>query len=50
MPGLGELVLHHAAPQPEPLLVQLLVVGGDVPEPHVARQQDLLVPVLVEGD
>ena len=50
MPGLWVLVLHHPPPQPEPLLVQLLVVGRDVAEPDVARQQDLLVPALVEGD
>ena len=50
VPGLWVLVLHHPSPQPEPLLVQLLVVGGDVAEPDVARQQDLLVPALVEGD
>ena len=33
-----------------PLLVQLLIVGGNVAEPDVAGEQDLLVPALVEGD
>ena len=50
VPGHGELVLHHPPPQPEPLLVQLLVVRWDVTEPDIAREQDLQVPVLVEGD
>ena len=48
VPGLGILVLHHPPPQPEPLLVQLLVVGRDVTEPDVPSQEDLQVPVLVE--
>ena len=33
-----------------PLLVQLLIVGGNVAEPDVAGEEDLLVPALVEGD
>ena len=33
-----------------PLLVQLFIVGGDVAEPDVAGEEDLLVPALVEGD
>ena len=32
------------------LLVQFLVVRRDVAKPNVAGKQDLLVPVLVEGD
>ena len=50
MPGLGELVLHHPPPQPEPSLVQFLVVRRDVAEPDVAGEEDLQVPVFVEGD
>ena len=43
-------MFHHPSPQPEPPLVQLLVVRGDVAEPDIASEEDLQVPVLVEGD
>ena len=43
-------MLHHPPPQPEPSLVQLLVVWRDVAKPDIAGEEDLQVPVLVEGD
>ena len=43
-------MLHHSPPQPEPSLVQLLVVRRDVAKPDIASEEDLQVPVLVEGD
>ena len=50
LPALRKFVFHHSPPQPEPPLVQLLMVGGDVAEPDIASQEDFQVPVLVEGD
>ena len=50
LPALRKFVFHHPSPQPEPPLVQLLVVWRDVAKPDIASEEDLQVPVLVEGD
>ena len=43
-------MLNHSPPQPKSFLVKLWVVRGNVTEPYVASNEDLLIPVLVEGD
>jgi hypothetical protein len=39
VPGLGVLMLEHSAPQPKPLLLQLLVIRWNVTKPeHVTER------------
>ena len=54
-PGVGELMLHHPPPEPEPLLVQLLVVWRDVAKPrqehqgHVGDMIKLIISLLISN-